>query len=709
MARIAWANRDNLSYAWRILRRGVCDGCSLGPDGLKDSTLSGVHLCLTRLRMLRLNTMPSLDPALLQSASSLAGRSGEELRDLGRLSYPMIRRAGQPGFSRISWDEAFTTAAPYLKRDPRRVAFYTTSRGLTNEVYYAAQKFARLLGTNHIDNAARLCHAASTVALKQTLGVGASTCSYSDWLGADLILLYGTDLANNQPVSLKYLYHAKRRGARILVVNPYREPGLERYWIPSIAGSALFGTEIADEFFSLRAGGDIAFNLGVLKHLCVSGSLDRPFIEEHTSGFEALREQAQALSWNELESSSGTARASMEHFADLYAGSRESVFIWSMGLTQHRFGVQNVKSVINLALARGNIGRPNCGLVPIRGHSGVQGASECGAAPGEFPGGVPVGESSAADFSRRWGALVPEWRGMNVPEMLEAAAGGRLDCFYIVGGNFVDTMPEPDRVAAALSRIPCRIHQDLTLNSSMLLDPGEVVLLFPARTRYEQEGGGTVTSTERRIRYTPEIPGPRIGEARSEWEIFRDLAPYALDAARARAMAFADAAALRREMDEVIPLYRGIGGLESRGDQFQYGGPRLLDGGVCPAMPDGKARFSVVEPPRLVEGANLFYLTTRRGTQFNSMVYGEKDWLTGAARDIVLISAADAHGLGIDEGARILLRAGGRQTVARCKIADIHPGTLQGFWPEMNILISARSDPASGEPDYNALVEVEPI
>ena len=165
-----WENRDNLPYAWRILRHGVCDGCSLGPRGLRDDAMPGIHLCLVRLKMLRLNTMPALDPARLADVSLLSKLDGRRLRELGRLPYPMLRRRGEPCFRRISWDEAFSLLGQRLgvaaHADPHRIAFYTTSRGLTNETYYVAQKAARLLGTNNFDNAARLCHAASTTALK---------------------------------------------------------------------------------------------------------------------------------------------------------------------------------------------------------------------------------------------------------------------------------------------------------------------------------------------------------------------------------------------------------------------------------------------------------------------------------------------------------------------------------------------------------------
>src|SRR5712692_3503876 len=245
MLRVFWENRDNLPYAWRILKHGVCDGCSLGPRGLRDDTLEGVHLCLTRLRLLRLNTMPAAPESAFRDIAPLESMGRVQLRKLGRLAWPMVRHHGEKGFHRVSWDEAFDLISSRLRSaDPSRLAFYTTSRGLTNEVYYVAQKLARLLGTNHIDNAARLCHAASSTALKSTLGVGASTVAYKDWLGTEHLVLLGSNLANNQPVSMKYLYTAKQNGARIVVVNPYREPALERYWIPSIPKSALFGTRL---------------------------------------------------------------------------------------------------------------------------------------------------------------------------------------------------------------------------------------------------------------------------------------------------------------------------------------------------------------------------------------------------------------------------------------------------------------------------------
>ncbi|MBL8112381.1 MAG: molybdopterin-dependent oxidoreductase, partial [Acidobacteria bacterium] len=206
MARIAWENRDQLPYAYRVLTEGVCDGCALGTTGVRDATIPGVHLCMVRLDLLRTNTIGALDPRLLEDVSRVAGLSSQELRKLGRLPVPLRRRRGEPGFQRVSWDEALDSSARRMAgADPRRVSFFLTSRGMTNETYYAAAKAARALGTNNVDNSARLCHAPSTVALKAALGWGASSCYYADWIGSDLVVFFGANTPNNHPVTTKYL------------------------------------------------------------------------------------------------------------------------------------------------------------------------------------------------------------------------------------------------------------------------------------------------------------------------------------------------------------------------------------------------------------------------------------------------------------------------------------------------------------------------
>ncbi len=707
MLRIAWENRGRWLYALRILRHGVCDGCSLGPRGLRDDVVPGVHVCLSRLKLLRLNTMGPIPDAALRDVAALTRLTNQQLHALGRVPYPLLRRRGEPGFTRVDWNTALDLIATRLRALPSdEVGVFLTSRGITNETYYVAQKLARIAGTPHVDTCARLCHAASTVGLKETLGFAAPTLSLSDWIGTDLLILIGSNLPNNQPVSTKYLYHAKRAGTRIVVVNPFREPALERYWIPSLPDSALFGTSLMDDFFPVRPGGDIAFMSGVLKALDEIGGFDERFVSERTNGASELRAELARLDFGELSSDAGVSEAEMRRLAALYARAKTAVIVYSMGLTQYEFGVDNVKMVVNLALARGMIGREKCGIMPIRGHSGVQGSAECGADPDKLPGGVPLDAENVALFERHYAHPIPSGPGLRAAHLLDRAGDQGLGLLYLIGGNHLETMPDRSHAQRALERVKLRVHQDIVLNTSTLLDAEEAVLVLPAETRYEQRSGGTSTSTERRIRFTPEIPGPRIAEARPEWEI-PALIGQRLLPDRNDLFHYPDTAAIRREMAEVMPLYRGIETLAREGDSIQWGGPQL--GRERFPTPDGRAAFTRVTVPRIDVPVGHLLLTTRRGKQFNSMTYGTRDPLSaGAERNALLVDPNDLSDLGLREGSAVRVRAEHGEMDAVVHAGPCRRGHVQGYWPECNVLLGRKYDGASGEPDYATAVRIEP-
>jgi predicted molibdopterin-dependent oxidoreductase YjgC len=350
-------------------------------------------------------------------------------------------------------------------------------------------------------------------------------------------------------------------------------------------------------------------------------------------------------------------------------------------------------------------------LVPIRGHSGVQGGAEVGCVPA-------IDAATRTRWTEVWGFAPPASTGWTAAEMIDRAAAGDLDLFWIVGGNFLETLPDPDRSRRALERPRLRVHQDIVLTSSMLVDGGDVVVL-PATTRYESEGGGTETSTERRIIFSPEIPGRRIGSARPEWQVFAEVMARAFPD-RAAWIRFADAQAIRDEIARAVPLYRGIETLRAKGDQVQWGGRTLYADGRF-ATPDGKAHFAAVSSARVAtltadeaentnaaraaQPAARFRLSTRRGKQFNSMIQRDIDPLTGAARDDIFISSDDLRRIGLTAGARVELRSGSGSFVGRLRPSAIRPGNLEVHWPEGNTLLSAAAiDPDSMEPDYNATV-----
>lgn len=711
MVKVIWENRHQLPYAWRILRHGVCDGCSLGPRGLKDDVIPGTHLCLTRLKLLKLNTMDAMPEPAWTDMARLRGMGNEALHGLGRVPYPLLYRKGETGFRRIPWEEALQKVASALSRaEPDQMGFFASSRGITNETYYTFQKLARIAGTPHIDSCARLCHAASTAGLRDTIGWGAPTCSLKDLIGTDLVILFGTDLANNQPVTMKYLHFAKKAGTRVAVVNPFREPALERYWVPSVPVSAVFGTQIADHFYPVAPGGDVAFISGVLKALIAQGQVRRDFVEGHTNGFPELQARLEALDWKEVEEASSLPRARMEELAEIYGRARTAVIVYSMGLTQHRFGVDNVRAVVNLALARGNVGREKTGIVPIRGHSGVQGTAECGVDADKLPGARDITPESVSFFSQAWNHSVPARKGLKAAHLLDRAGEAGLDVLYALGGNYLETMPDPLQAARSLSRVKLRVHQDIVLNTSTLVEPeaeGGEVLVLPAQTRYEQRGGGTSTSTERRVRFTPEIPGRRIGEAKPEWEI-PVLIGRALKPTRPDLFAFAESQDVRNEMGRVMPLYKGIETLGKEGQWIQWGGERLGVDWKFPNVPGGKARFTVVPIPKVDIPEGHFFLTSRRGKQFNSITYGPKDGVTGAGdRRTIFFCVEDARRLGLRKGQPVRLRSALGTMDGVCAVGPCRPGHLQAFWPECNVLVGRTYDPVSGEPDYNAFVQVE--
>jgi molybdopterin-dependent oxidoreductase alpha subunit len=709
-------NRDNLAYAWRILNHGVCDGCALGTSGMRDWTLDQVHLCNVRLRLLRLNTAPALDGGLLRDVGKLKGKKSTELHNLGRLPYPMVRRRGEPGFRRIQWDEALDLVAAGLRESSaERLGVYMTSRGQPNENYYAAQKAVRALGTNSIDSAARLCHSPSTAALKEVLGVAATTCSYTDLIGTDLVVFIGSNVAQNQPVMMKYLYHARKTGTQVAVVNTYREPAMERYWVPSNVESAVFGTKMTDRFFQVSVGGDIAFLNGAIKYMIERDWVDGAFVHGFTTGFAEMEAALAGQSWEDLETGSGTTRYEMLEFARMLAQAKTAVIVWSMGVTQHSFGEDAVRAVLNVGLSRGFVGREKCGLMPVRGHSGVQGGAEMGAYATSFPGGLPITSDNARHLSELWGFEVPPAPGLTAPEMIDAAHEGRLDVLITSGGNFTEVLPDPTYVRRALERVPLRVHMDIVVSSQMLVDPagpggpggprGTVVLL-PVQTRYEMQGGVTETSTERRVIYSPEIPGPRVEEARPEWEVFTAIAQRARPE-MAALVHFSGTAGIREEISRLVPNYALMRTLEAEGDQFQYGGPMLCAGWKFPT-PDGRAHFSAVALPRRDIPDGAFLLTTRRGRQFNSMVQGDRDGHTGADREAVLINEQDALALGARDGTPVLLRSESGQMAGRARVAPVTRGTLQVHWPEGEVLLDrARRERSSGIPDYTAVVWVE--
>jgi predicted molibdopterin-dependent oxidoreductase YjgC len=291
---------------------------------------------------------------------------------------------------------------------------------------------------------------------------------------------------------------------------------------------------------------------------------------------------------------------------------------------------------------------------------------------------------------------------MTTPEMLEAAFRGELEMLWSMGGDFREVMPAPELTESSLRTVPLRVHQDIVLSAQMLIDPADTVVLLPATTRYEIQGGVTETSTERRVIFSPEIPGPRIGEARSEWEVFLEIARRVRPEWSDK-LSFPGTRAIREEIARAIPMYEGIQNLTKQGDNFQYGGSMLCAGWKF-STADGKARFKAVTLPQVAVPAGFFRVVTRRGKQFNSMVQEDRDPNNAAQRDAVLISPEDAKRLGLGPDERVTLKNGFGTYHGRVLLAPVRAGTLEIYWPEGNVLVDPKArSPLAKIPAYKEI------
>jgi len=596
-----WANKQHLSSAWTILTRGVCDGCSLGSHGMRNIVLGSLHLCPNRFRSLRWNTMGPLRSSALENVTRLQALSAEKIRSLGRLAHPIIRRKNDRGFSKTSWPQAFEIVRNALRDTaPHELGFCAASHGITNEAYYVFQKLARALGTNNIDLCFRQRHAADLSGLRSTLGSGAATCSLADLMETDLLVILESGVVALQPAVAKYLRYAKTRGTRIIALKPVREQQLQEF--PSVSPSLCpeSGAQLTDEVFTVRAGGQVAFVNGVLKALIEGRRVDREFVARHTRAFDELANAVREQSWELLEQRSGAPRQRMERFATLYGYVNSAVFLYGAKPAPSDFAAEDVRAIVNLALARGMLGRENCGILPIRYPGWSQGGSDCGAEPDQFPGGFPVNDESARLFSNLWRHPVSSAPGLPFAEMMHAAHHGRIKLLYFIGGSFFEDWPDAQGVMEAFSRVPLRIYQDVMLSPALLLDGAEIVLVLPTQTPYEQHGGSTTTSLERKVFFTPQI-ARRIGESLPGWQIPTMIGRYAMSNGDLL-FPFPDAQTVREEMARVMPIYRGIEELSKEGDYFQWGGPQLFTRGIFRGMADERAVFSVLEPPATEPG-----------------------------------------------------------------------------------------------------------
>lgn len=695
---------------WRAMRsRNACKACALGMGGASGGMRNEIghfpELCKKSLQATAADMRGAI-PEQFFAANSIArlrAMSPRELEAAGRLTFPVIAEPGATHYRPVAWDDALARIALTLREaNPLETFWYFSGRS-SNEAAFLLQLFARIYGTNHVNNCSYYCHQASGVGLMGSIGGATSSVDLEDVEHCDLFVLLGGNPASNHPRLMSMLMRLRRRGGHVIVVNPVREPGLVRFRVPSDPWSLMFGTRIASQYVQPHIGGDIAFMTGMAKRLVEIGAVDAAFRESATEGWDELRAQIERATWDDIVAASGVTRVQIERAADLYAKSRAAIFGWTMGITHHAHGVENVQWIANLALMRGMIGRTHAGLLPIRGHSNVQGIGTMGV--------TPTLRRAVFERFREHGLAPPDAPGLDTMGCVEAAARGEMRAAVCLGGNLFGSNPDADFARRAMARIGLVTYLNTSLNTGHAHGMGETTIILPVAARDEEEQPTTQESMFNFVRLSE--GGPRRFEGpRPEVRIVADLAHRVMgDRSPISFADLADHANIRAWIAKLIPGMEAIADIERTGAEFTIPG-RVLHVPTF-ATPTGRAKFHAHPIPRSDDdGGRIRLMSVRSEGQFNTIVYEDEDIYRGQERrDVILMNARDLERLGIapDTPVRVTSDTGEmRGLVARA--FDVRAGNALVYYPECNVLIGRAVDPASRTPAFKSTwVRVVPM
>jgi len=654
------------------------------------------------------------------SVSELWSWSDYELENAGRLTHPLRYDAETDHFVPISWDEAFLRAGIAMRKmdHPDRMEFYTSGRA-SNEAAFLYQLFAREFGTNNFPDCSNMCHEATSVGLPQSIGVGKGTVTLEDFDTADAVFCIGHNPGTNHPRMLSTLRDVSRRGKPIIVCNPLCERGLERFQNPQspVEMTTLGSTPIASDYHLVKIGGDAAMFKGIMKALLAAdmanlgsggdGFLDRAFIADHTVGFEALKADIDATSWDEIVRRSGLTQQAIESMARIYWEAERVIVCYGMGLTQHRHGTENVQQLANLMLMRGNIGKPGAGISPLRGHSNVQGDRTVGITE------IPT-ETFLERLDAAFGISAPRKHGHGAVEAIAAMRDGRAKGFIGLGGNLAVAMSDPEATFAAFRKLDLNVQICTKLNRTCLLTAKESIIL-PCLGRTEldvQETGPQAVTVEDSMSMVHASRGrlqPASGDLRSEPAIIAGLAEAAMPHTLVDwDRLIGDYDRIRDKIEAVFPDF-----FDFNNRVRVRGGFRLRVGASNREWdtPDGKAHFITFAGSDEDEGqddTSLTLATIRSHDQYNTTIYGLNDRYRGITgrRDIIFLNIDDMQAQGLEEGDRVdIVAASGRvlpaQTVVSYAIAS---GSVAAYYPEANCLIELDDyDKRSGTPSYKSV------
>jgi molybdopterin-dependent oxidoreductase alpha subunit len=691
-----------LKLVRRLRSRNACKTCAFGMGGLRGGMVNEAgrfpEICKKSIQA-QAGDMAGVIPESFFGATPIAEMAklrSADFERLGRLAFPVAAGPDDTHFRRTGWNEAIDLAAVALRGTaPEETFFYASGRS-SNEAAFLLQLVARAAGCPNIHNCSYYCHQASGVGLNLVYGSGTASMTLEDLGKTDLVLLAGANPASNHPRLIVQLVDLRKRGGRVIVVNPLKELGLTRFRIPSDPGSLLFGSDVCDLYLQPHVGGDVALFRALLKGVIERGAVDGAFVDAHTSGWEEVRGEVESARWDDLVTASGVPRAEIDRAVDLLAGAGRGIFAWAMGLTHHLHGVDNVLALANLALARGWLGRPGAGLLPIRGHSNVQGVGSVGVAPA-------LKEAFAAKLEELYDVRVPRDPGQDTFASMEAAEAGKIGAAVLLGGNLYASNPDLEWAGRALRRIPFTLSLTTKLNEGHVHGRGRTSVIVPVLARDEEAQATTQESMFNYVRLSAGGQPAVEGEMRSEVDIIAALAQQVLPEGRFDWTELRDHRRLREAIARVAPGYRAIGRVDATLREFHIEGrtfhrPRF-------ATDDGRARFHVTPLPGLrpAEG-ELRLMTLRSEGQFNTVVYEEEDLYRGnRRRDVVMMAAEDVARIGAREGDRVTVTTAAGAMEVSVAVVDIRAGSIAMYYPEANAIVPRRVDPRSRTPAFKSV------
>jgi len=704
---LATISRMGVGKAAKALTaKNTCKACAYGMGGQRGGMTNELDefpsVCNKSVQAQSTDIQPAIPTAIFEhTIDDLAELTGREMEQLGRLGTPLFKARGANRFSPVDWEFALAHAASKLGATaPQRSFFYSSGRS-SNEAGFIFQLLARAYGTNNVNNCSYYCHQATSEGLATTIGKATSSVELEDLTGADLIFVIGANPASNHPRFIHMLKNCRERGGQVIVINPAREPGLVKFAVPKSPRSMLKGgSEIASDYLQPRIGSDIALFKGIAKAVLELGLEDKGFIAAHTSGFEGFSADLQALGWEAITAACGIAREEIVHIARQYGRSNNAVFAWGMGMTHHLHGVANVEAIANLASLRGMVGKRFAGLLPLRGHSNVQGIGTIGVKP-------VLAREVLERMEAAFGVTFPAAKGMDTMACLKAAEAGTIDSAVIMGGNLWNATPDTGFASRAMAAIGFKLFLTTTLNMGHVhgLGDGEVLVL-PVTARDEE---WEATTQESMFNYVRLSDGGicRLDNVRPESWILGELGQRVLPDGPIDFKTFSAHAKVRDAIAAIVPGLEELADIGVAKQEFHIK-HRVMHTPEFGTV-DGRAHF-VVTPLPQPGAAPLQLATVRSEGQFNSIIYEETDsYRGGAGRDAVFLNAEDMAQFGLSDGQAVTLASDTGRMQAVARTFDLPRGSAMAYYPEANVLVGTAVDPRSKTPAFKSVpVWLEP-